>query len=498
MTVIAAGHRGSCDYYLRYKKEDYPDTLNDASNRNIIFDFKANKKYKVILYRLSLWFLIIGAIFMTHQVYKQSMIPNFIMYDFVRGFVVPILVIIMLLHIVSFLHEHIHKLFMDMYGGKCIIKRRKFNGVCCIETSGHLFTRNSYILSLLAPSLAMILSGFVLCFFFSHWFIVFFVLAYLSFDCWHCSSDIISARALFKYDNYGEVSMVVENVKSDDPFTGFVVYPRMFDENTDKLSIDDLLKEPRKTYGYYDFRLHSGIFESISKAYNIPLTRKCPMSSRVFNDYMRVIQSLSKQPEVFDIERTDQCFDAAYTICNLGSYRITWSISKALKIIERDKNKVLPLLLRQIKNFSIANETVDKTHLINPSKKKEPIILSPHESFGKLIIIDGNHRISSHGDISQDDNITTIDSYFLNYEQSLEAMQGDIDRTFYKIHTNIIFIFQYMIGNISYLLLQRILYDIPGASGLIFSNWIKKINRRERYLKDLPNYCAFEFIINHK
>lgn len=494
MNVIVAKQRGPGDYYLKYKKTEYPGLNKDVFGE--VFDEfgRASKKLKQVQYGISFMFILIASVFWFIELVRIALISNTNWGYIISNHIMPILFVVITMLIVGSFHENIHMVFMRICGGTCKIRKRKSKGKvigqCCIENSGYPFTRNQYILCLLAPSLVMILIGLIMYLIFQKLFLVLFVLALVSFDLRFSGSDLYSSRTLLKkYNKYCRVSMIVEDPNSDDPRTGFFVYPLPLESKPQKQSTDVLLKEPRKTYGYYDFNLNSSMFESMSKVFNTPLIRKCPLPDRVFDDYMNIVRNLSKLPEEIDIDKIDQCFDAAYSIYNLGSYRITWSVSKALKIIERDKNPKLPLLVRQIREFSNVSKEVNKAHFNIANKNTAPIIIAPHEPTTKMVIIDGNHRTSSYDDIRNDDNTTTLDTYVLNYEQSLEAMQGDIDRAFYKIHTNLTLIFCYMAGKMDYSLLQRSLYDIPGIAGAL---------QLKRQLKGIPDYETFEFLINLK
>lgn len=260
---------------------------------------------------------------------------------------------------------------------------------------------------------------------------------------------------------------------------------------------DSLLLNPRTSYGWYNFKITDSIFKNISMKSGVSLVRPCPISIKSIDRYTEIIKHLKPTPEDLYINSdSSQCFDAIYPLYNIGSYRITWNVAKALEIVNRDNNNIVNMLVRQIKEFA-DYDYINRLHVPNALKNSNPIILAPFEPLSRMIVIDGNHRVFSRDNKGTDDE--TIDLYALTYEQSLEAMQGDIDRAFYKIHTNIVYIFNFMAGSIDEKALRKALYNLDTATSL--SLWSKIKNKitvpKKRCLVDIPGFSKVEFIMDH-
>jgi hypothetical protein len=141
----------------------------------------------------------------------------------------------------------------------------------------------------------------------------------------------------------------------------------------------------------------------------------------------------------------DENFSQEITFPSDEYYYVTWNIEKAKEIIKRDNiypQKFECVFISQDINFN----TVDQTKFSYALRNQEPIIIVDynvvHNSTGGLIVIDGNHRLVSR----TLQGVKYIEGYTLNREQQFEALADEFDICIYKIHSNIHYIMDYMMG----------------------------------------------------
>lgn len=213
------------DYYLREKAIDYAETLKDKSKANVYEAFRPKNSFPVAYFLLFLAFFAIGLVTRTSaQVLFLVQYVSFLMY----------------FAVVLFLHEHIHKFFLNHYGGVCQIHTFSRSKHACLETSRHQFTRNQYVISLLGPMLVSLLiavAHILFTFLFTETVFVSaisYMLAFLSIQAMISTADIHDASTLmFRYSKNCSVTMILEyHPNSNRPYYGFIV-----DKDTPKSSV---------------------------------------------------------------------------------------------------------------------------------------------------------------------------------------------------------------------------------------------------------------------
>ncbi|MGO4107889.1 hypothetical protein [Paenibacillus sp. YAF4_2] len=141
----------------------------------------------------------------------------------------------------------------------------------------------------------------------------------------------------------------------------------------------------------------------------------------------------------------DETFTQEVTFSMGDYYRVTWNIEKAKEIIKRD-NILAEEFNCEFISQDIDFSSVETERLKFASTNKDPIIVVDYHitnnSTGGLIVVDGNHRVVSR----TLRGVKAIKGYKLNRDQQFEALADEFDKCIYKIHSNIHYIMDYMIG----------------------------------------------------
>lgn len=217
------------NYFLRYTENRYPNVLKVNPEGHITENIKPSSWIKNA-------FLILSIISLTMAAWVT--IKNYI-YDFdaqvvsvanIYPYLFTLFTYFFLLILLDKWHEKFHKFFLELKGGECEIISRKGGGEVCIEKTRHSYSRNEYIIGLLTPVListillGLAFIGFVVIYPSLTLYVLCLTLFVFFNLCYQSNNDIYTTILLLKRSNrHCKVYMVIEDLKSDDPCTGFVL-----------------------------------------------------------------------------------------------------------------------------------------------------------------------------------------------------------------------------------------------------------------------------------
>ena len=209
-------------YYIREDKQYYK-CLQGVSNNKIIPN-KVGNTSKNIFLGLSLCSLIVATLFFIIPIIANSDIKSKEAIYLTVKYLCDLALSLVYIFIVTKSHEHIHKMVLEKFGGKC-----KARNDICIETTNFKFTRKQYIKGLRAPLKFVLISGlliFLLLFAITKSFISVIFIGAISWGCKICRLDIHDISVLLRNHNESsQVEMIVEKT-SDKVYSGFKVYDK--------------------------------------------------------------------------------------------------------------------------------------------------------------------------------------------------------------------------------------------------------------------------------
>jgi hypothetical protein len=181
-------------------------------------------------------------------------------------------------------------------------------------------------------------------------------------------------------------------------------------------------------------------------AHDFPVTNCYPDLEQTVRLYRRRLDELLLAP--FAVDPETECGQLATHTIKLADedyYTTIWSISRAEKIIS-DSDHCLVYAPIDMLVHTVCRQKIDVGHLPAALANNNPIITAQYLFFDPgCIILDGNHRVFSRH-LARQQYILT---YLLSPQQHLQAMAGDLFRTLFKIHSNLLAICHYMLGHIT-------------------------------------------------
>lgn len=158
-------------------------------------------------------------------------------------------------------------------------------------------------------------------------------------------------------------------------------------------------------------------------------------------NYKRRINEASKN-QIKDLQelllkKENENYTHNIVLPNNDYYNLTWSISKAKKIIMDNKITPKTYSVSELYNY-IAPGAVEKNNLDISYRNENPIIIVELQKYLLMdkpkpyVIIDGNHRLS----VKNENNAKEIKGYLLHENIQIEALSSELDRILYKVHHN--------------------------------------------------------------
>ena len=151
-----------------------------------------------------------------------------------------------------------------------------------------------------------------------------------------------------------------------------------------------------------------------------------------------------------------EVFTQEFFIDEYNYYFINWCIPTAKKLILENHLKAEEIELKGIIDQVRRNE-IEQSYLPIALKNEQPIIIAYYPPCPKpRVVIDGNHRVLA----KYDAGLEKIKAFDLSPHIHLLAMTSDLDRLLYKIHHNLTWLGESIVGRLSAEDLQRKLFAI--------------------------------------
>lgn len=210
--------------------------------------------------------------------------------------------------------------------------------------------------------------------------------------------------------------------------------------------------------------------KSIFEINNLTIKNTYPKLEQTIKRYKTKLEAASNEPadEIKDLLKTDnaminidsnaQSFTQTINLPNGDFYDITWSVNKAIKVVETYSLPPISFFTDVISD-GIAPGAIDPERLKGAQNNHNPILVVRYPLLNtrtKMIVIDGNHRLMNKIQKGEKE----IRGYFLDVEHQEKALAGERDRTLYKIHYNLGIIINYMVGDFSKSKLNKHLLNI--------------------------------------
>ena len=199
----------------------------------------------------------------------------------------------------------------------------------------------------------------------------------------------------------------------------------------------------------------SDFMEKALEIYGFSKKNDYPSLSRELKRYK---SRLKIPPKISGFFNFGENFIQKIEIDNNNFYEVTWSILVAKKMIKKYTPPLLEFSLKEIINL-VDQRWINESHLSIALNNNAPIIMAsypPMVTKDKVLIIDGNHRVTS----KYKDGQKKILGYMLEPQQHLKAMITEAHRRLYKIHANYYKIASYIGGTISEKELNETLYQL--------------------------------------
>lgn len=190
--------------------------------------------------------------------------------------------------------------------------------------------------------------------------------------------------------------------------------------------------------------LKSDFMDRFLEIYGLSPKYDYPFLSRDLKQYKRRLSSL---PRLSGLLNFGEISYQDIHIDEDNFYQVAWSIPVAKRIIRKYDPPLLEFQLKEMAPL-VDKKGINQRHLDVALRNSAPIILALYPllvTVNKLLIIDGNHRVTA----KEKDGQIKIPGYLLEPQHHMKAMIGEVDRTLYKIHSNYYHIACYMGGLIN-------------------------------------------------